>query len=236
MSTWVSRKQATTTFIGGSPWTERPRPVCFAQIPRKPTPKRAVLALIILLALGLLTQSRQRLLHPTRAPNFNDKRSENSQKPEEARSPFFDEHGDGNSQQRIEKSDKIKAKGGVGVKNLEGSARHDGHHHALHYNDDGLPEKTATEERSGTDLAAEEKLDVTQNVTVEEIAKALPDFVFVPFEEAIASEKLDGWEDRWISDGEFDAAEYGRLSEPKIDFVYLCKDFALRPNNLLTLM
>lgn len=54
-------------------------------------------------------------------------------------------------------------------------------------------------------------------------ADLLPDFVHVPFEEAVKDEKLVGWEDEWISNARFNRKRFGRLSEPKIDFVYLCK-------------
>ena len=65
-------------------------------------------------------------------------------------------------------------------------------------------------------------LVVGNTVSVDERAKSLPDFVFVPFEDAIQGIELEGWEDRWISDAEYDVEKHGHLVEPKIDFVYLC--------------
>lgn len=48
----------------------------------------------------------------------------------------------------------------------------------------------------------------------------LPDIVFIDFEHAVEHEKLQGWEDEWISSGTYDADKWGNFSEPLIDFVY----------------
>lgn len=54
-------------------------------------------------------------------------------------------------------------------------------------------------------------------------AKTLPDVIMIPFEEALASDVLQGWEYEWVSDGRYDAKLWGKLVEPKIDFVYTCE-------------
>ena len=61
--------------------------------------------------------------------------------------------------------------------------------------------------------------------TVELLSKAatFPEIIHVPFEAAIADEKLEGWEDQWVANAEYDLKRWGTFSEPKIDFIYLCK-------------
>jgi hypothetical protein len=56
--------------------------------------------------------------------------------------------------------------------------------------------------------------------TVQEKADALPDMIFVPFEDAVTDIELRGWEDIWISKARYIGP---KLAEPKIDFVYNCK-------------
>lgn len=56
-----------------------------------------------------------------------------------------------------------------------------------------------------------------------ERAQLLPEFIHIPFEDAVADETLEGWEDDWWSEVNYDAEKWGNMEEPKIDFVYLCK-------------
>ncbi|KIW16119.1 hypothetical protein PV08_06170 [Exophiala spinifera] len=58
-------------------------------------------------------------------------------------------------------------------------------------------------------------------MSLEALAETLPDFTFVPFEKAVENEVLHGWEDDWVSTGEYDDEKWGKLKEPKVDFVYL---------------
>jgi hypothetical protein len=51
----------------------------------------------------------------------------------------------------------------------------------------------------------------------------LPDLIHVPFEQAVADVRLTGWEDQWFSQATYDVSKWGKLEEPKIDFVYLCR-------------
>lgn len=64
--------------------------------------------------------------------------------------------------------------------------------------------------------------DWTQAQLLDEKADTLPDLVHIPFEDAVAGDKLKGWEDEWIADGVYDPKIWGNLTEPKIDFIYLC--------------
>jgi hypothetical protein len=66
-----------------------------------------------------------------------------------------------------------------------------------------------------------ESRESVQHLSLEAEAELLPDFVYVPFEDAVKDEHLEGWEDSWISEGTYDASTFGGLPEPKIDFVYL---------------
>lgn len=59
--------------------------------------------------------------------------------------------------------------------------------------------------------------------TLNEMADELPDFVHIPLLEAVQDEVLEGCEDEWFSNANFDAKSYGTLSEPSIDFVYTCE-------------
>lgn len=58
---------------------------------------------------------------------------------------------------------------------------------------------------------------------LKENAEALPDILHLPFQDTVADVVLKGWEDRWISEVTYDVKEWGKLEEPKIDFVYTCK-------------
>lgn len=51
----------------------------------------------------------------------------------------------------------------------------------------------------------------------------LPEIIFLPFEQTVADVPLAGWEDEWISTARYNAAVWGKLEEPKLDFVYTCK-------------
>lgn len=52
--------------------------------------------------------------------------------------------------------------------------------------------------------------------------------IFIPFETAVDGVVLQGWEDQWVSEGFFNRSVWGKLEEPKIDFVYTCTNlFAL---------
>ncbi|KAG0645560.1 Xylosylphosphotransferase 1 [Hyphodiscus hymeniophilus] len=55
---------------------------------------------------------------------------------------------------------------------------------------------------------------------LDEKGKALPDIVHVPFEDSTAEVNLQGWEDQWYSEAEFDITEWGKIPEAKIDFIY----------------
>lgn len=61
------------------------------------------------------------------------------------------------------------------------------------------------------------------HLSLEEKADSLPEIIHIPFEDAVAGSTLQGWEDQWISHASYDAKAWGKLEEPKIDFVYLCK-------------
>lgn len=54
-------------------------------------------------------------------------------------------------------------------------------------------------------------------------AQKLPDIVMIPFEVAVSNDVLQGWEYQWVSDARYDLELWGRLKEPKIDFVYTCQ-------------
>jgi hypothetical protein len=65
---------------------------------------------------------------------------------------------------------------------------------------------------------------------VREKADTLPDMVFVPFEDAVADMELMGWEDLWVSKARYAGP---KLAEPKIDFVYNCKQLFICDAKLL---
>ncbi|KAJ1337351.1 3-O-alpha-D-mannopyranosyl-alpha-D-mannopyranose xylosylphosphotransferase [Microdochium nivale] len=51
-------------------------------------------------------------------------------------------------------------------------------------------------------------------------AETMPDLVHVPFEDAVAGETLDGWEDEWFGNATYSNATWGTLPEPRVDFIY----------------
>ncbi|CAK1367879.1 unnamed protein product [Cercospora beticola] len=53
-----------------------------------------------------------------------------------------------------------------------------------------------------------------------EIADTLPDIVYIPFEDAVQNDTLDGWEAEWVVNGTYDVSKWGLLRESRIDFVY----------------
>ena len=82
---------------------------------------------------------------------------------------------------------------------------------------------TAATDRTKEQLVEDESNESKQHLSLEQRAESFPEFVWVPFEEAVKNEVLQGWEDGWVSSGTFDGEEWGKLKEPKIDFVYLCR-------------
>jgi hypothetical protein len=60
-----------------------------------------------------------------------------------------------------------------------------------------------------------------EHLSLEEKADLLPDIVHIPFEDAVRNVTLQGWEDEWVANAVFDSKKWGKLEEPKIDFVYL---------------
>ncbi|KPI39104.1 3-O-alpha-D-mannopyranosyl-alpha-D-mannopyranose xylosylphosphotransferase [Cyphellophora attinorum] len=77
--------------------------------------------------------------------------------------------------------------------------------------------------KAHTEIDSPDKATTQEDSSVQTDPETLPDFIFVPFEDVVHGVDLEGWEDRWISEAEYDAIEQGRLVEPRIDFVYLCK-------------
>ncbi len=61
------------------------------------------------------------------------------------------------------------------------------------------------------------------HLALEEKAYSLPEIVHIPFEDAVKDEVLQGWEDHWVAHGSYEVKKWGKLAEPKIDFVYLCE-------------
>ncbi len=64
----------------------------------------------------------------------------------------------------------------------------------------------------------------SEYAALNEMAEALPDIVHLPFEDTTSEVILQGWEDQWFADAEFDVVRWGTLNETKIDFVYTCKN------------
>lgn len=86
------------------------------------------------------------------------------------------------------------------------------------------PQNEQAAKLSSPDQPAKEKVIETESeahLTLEETADSLPEIVHFTFEEVVKDMELEGWEDEWISDAYFDAEKWGKLEEPKIDFVYL---------------
>lgn len=58
---------------------------------------------------------------------------------------------------------------------------------------------------------------------LDELADKLPDIAHFSFQDSTLDIVLQGWEDAWFSEAVFDASQFPKLEEPKIDFVYTCK-------------
>ena len=65
--------------------------------------------------------------------------------------------------------------------------------------------------------------EYSEFVALNSMVDTLPDVIYIPFEAATTDVTLTGWEDEWFSKAEYNVEQWGNLSEPKIDFVYLCK-------------
>lgn len=79
---------------------------------------------------------------------------------------------------------------------------------------------------SSPDQPVKEKIieaEPLDHLSLEEKADSLPEVVHIPFEDAVKDEVLHGWEDDWVAHASYDSKKWGKLEEPKIDFVYLCK-------------
>jgi hypothetical protein len=61
-----------------------------------------------------------------------------------------------------------------------------------------------------------------EHLFLEQKPRRLPEVVHIPLEDAVKSHKLQGWEDGWVTYGTYDSEVWGKIDEPKIDFVYLC--------------
>jgi len=59
---------------------------------------------------------------------------------------------------------------------------------------------------------------------LDEKAEALPDIVHIPFDVSTLDVVLEGWEDEWFADANLNIEKWGKIKEPKIDFVYTCKN------------
>jgi hypothetical protein len=79
----------------------------------------------------------------------------------------------------------------------------------------GKSAETASEHRKRTSFPTYDEF-----VALDSLADTLPDVVHIPFEESTFDVTLEGWEDKWFSEGVFDNAQRGNLTEPKIDFIY----------------
>ncbi|EXJ88108.1 hypothetical protein A1O1_05036 [Capronia coronata CBS 617.96] len=77
---------------------------------------------------------------------------------------------------------------------------------------------------SSPDQPVKEKIieaEPIDHLSLEEKADSLPEIVHIPFEDAVKDEVLHGWEDDWVAHASYDVKKWGKLAEPKIDFVYL---------------
>jgi len=77
---------------------------------------------------------------------------------------------------------------------------------------------------SSPDQPVKEKIieaEPLDHLSLEEKADSLPEVVHIPFEDAVKDEVLHGWEDDWVAHASYDSKKWGKLEEPKIDFVYL---------------
>lgn len=62
-------------------------------------------------------------------------------------------------------------------------------------------------------------------------ADYLPDIIHLPFEESVEHVVLKGWEDEWMSEGIYGRDKWGKLEEPKVDFVYTCEAVIITLNS-----
>lgn len=86
------------------------------------------------------------------------------------------------------------------------------------------PQNEQAAKLSSPDQPAKERVIETESnehLTLEETADSLPEIVHFTFEDMVKDMVLEGWEDDWIAHAKFDAQKWGKLEEPKIDFVYL---------------
>jgi len=51
-------------------------------------------------------------------------------------------------------------------------------------------------------------------------ADTLPDLMHIPLEEAVLDVKLEGWEDDWFGSATYDDQVWGKMKEPRVDFIY----------------
>lgn len=78
------------------------------------------------------------------------------------------------------------------------------------------------EQAAGLDFTAPDTRECT---LLDDASEFLPDYVHIPFEDAVAGDSLVGWEDDWVAHGTYNVEKWGKMSEPKVDFIYLCKMF-----------
>lgn len=62
--------------------------------------------------------------------------------------------------------------------------------------------------------------EAASQAQIEKIAEILPEFLHIPFEDAVRNDVLEGWEDDWLSGRTFDHKRW-RLNDSRVDFVYL---------------
>ncbi len=89
-----------------------------------------------------------------------------------------------------------------------------------------LDPQTESEPVISSDQQTEKTIIETESqehLSLEDKAALLPEIVHITFEDAVRDVVLEGWEDEWVADAAFDTKRWGKLQEPKIDFVYLCK-------------
>lgn len=86
------------------------------------------------------------------------------------------------------------------------------------------PQNEQAGKLSSPDEPAKQKVVETESnehLTLEETADSLPEIIHFTFEDVVKDMVLEGWEDDWIAHAKFDAVKWGKLEEPKIDFIYL---------------
>jgi hypothetical protein len=85
------------------------------------------------------------------------------------------------------------------------------------------PEKISSKKHPSLDSGEVRFPSYSEYAELTEKEEALPDIVHLPFEDATTDIVLQGWEDQWFADAEVDVAKWGKIKEPKIDFVYTCE-------------